>query len=183
MAVKIKYDEPEEPEDTPRSVNPRANGSPSPYREEVKEYLRQGMTIEQLVKQFKGRVTQRSIYRYKEEVDKEAKQAKAEPPKSSARPLHGPTDLGAVTARTPAPVIFRIGDFTIDLDPIDLLEAHKYCQDIRRIFPDLPDSFSDMLKEATRHVWAHASEIEARRSGVAILTEEEESDDAASEVE
>jgi len=146
---------------------------PSQYKEPAKQLLRQGKTPEEVVKEIP--LSLRSIYRYLKEIQDEKKGAETKPGGGAVKTVQGlPTPLASVTAKTPAPIIFRIGDQNIDLDPLDLLDAYRYCEDIKTMEPAIDDSFSLMVKIAAKRLWEFFSQRQAQRIGISIGQQEEE---------
>lgn len=146
---------------------------PSQHKEEIKQLLREGVTVEECATRFP--LTERTIYRYLKEVQNEkAGIVPEDKGKSATKIVTKPTELIVVTTKTPGPIVFRIGDQTIDLNPLHLLDAWRYCEDIKRIEPSIDDEFSLMLKVASKHLWEFFSQREARRVGVNLELKEEE---------
>jgi hypothetical protein len=101
-------------------------------------------------------------------------------PVSTAAPkvVGGNNPMAAVAARTPAPIVFVMGDLRIDLNPADFYDAYRYYQDIRRIDPGIDDTFSFAVKLAMKTVWEKFSEFEAARVGVTFSKEVIQDDSA-----
>ena len=116
----------------------------SEYKEPIKQLLRDGLSVEDCAKQYP--VSERTVWRYYKEVQDE--KAGIVPEKKAAtgvKPVKGTTEMAAITAKTPAPIIFRIGDQSIDLNPLDLLDAWRFCQDIKNMDPSIDDDFSGSI--------------------------------------
>ena len=125
------------------------------------------MSVEECAKKYP--VSERSVYRYNKEVqDEKAGKTVEEKGAAGGRVIKTPQDLAVVTSKAPGPIIFRMGDQTIDLNPAHLYDAFRYCQDIKRIDPSIDDDFSLMVKAACKNAWEIFSEREARRVGAKI---------------
>lgn len=149
------------------------------HKPEIMQLLQSGVAVEDLAKQFP--VSERTIWRYASDlkklrergVIKEKADGSFEIP-SKPREVKGKAELAAVAAKSPAPIVFRIGDQNIDLNPLDLLDSWRYCEDIKRMVPNIDDNFSSMLKLAAKRMWETVSESEARKMGLDIEQVKEE---------
>lgn len=143
----------------------------SPDKEEIKELMRkEGKRPEDLVGKYN--VGERTLYRYLAEVEQE-KAGKVEAKPGGETTVTRPAQLAVVTTRAPGPIVFRMGDRVIDINPEYLYDAFRYCEDIKRIEPAIDDDFTLMLKIAAKHMWEFFSEREARRIGAKIEEKEE----------
>jgi len=142
---------------------------PSQHRDEIKQLLRDGKSVEECVTLFP--ISERSVYRYLKEVQNEKSGKVTEDKLVSTQKVvteARPVDLAVVTTKTPGPIVFRMGGDEIDLNPGDLYDAWRYCEDIKRIEPSIDDSFTSMLKIGAKHIWEIFSQKEAARAGVQI---------------
>lgn len=148
---------------------------PSEHRESVKQAIRDGMSLEEVLAHFP--VSKTSFYRWHKEVQKELQEERAgklaEGAGSSGtagaqKVVKNQQDLAVVTSRAPGPIVFRMGEVNIDLNPQYLYDAYRYCEDIKRIDPSIDDDFSLMLKAACKNAWEIFSGREARRVGAKI---------------
>lgn len=138
---------------------------PSQHKGEIKQLLRDGVTPEECAVRFP--ISERTAYRYLAEVKKETSGGVVEEKSgSTVKVVKEPVPLAVVTTKTPAPIVFRMGDQQIDLNPQHLYDAWRFCQDIKRIEPSIDDDFTLMIKVAVEHVWEEFSHREARRAGV-----------------
>jgi len=146
---------------------------PSKHKEEIKQLLRDGISVEECATRFP--LSERTIYRYLREVQDE-KSGKVVEDKitSTQKVVTHPVDLAVVTTRTPGPIVFRMGGNEIDMNPGDLYDAWRYCEDIKRIEPSIDDDFTVMLKVAAKNLWEHFSHREASRAGVNLELVKEE---------
>jgi len=155
---------------------PSSNFQPNEHKDEMKQLLRSGASIEELMKRFG--VSMRTLYRYRDEIKAEDEGRPPEPKTDKSaqggqKPAKATQDLASITTKATAPIIFRMGEQSIDLRPSDLYDAFRYCEDIKRIDPSIDDDFSVMVKTACKHVWEIFSEREAVRSGARIEVSEE----------
>jgi len=140
---------------------------PSQHKEEIKQLLRDGISVEECATRFP--LSERTIYRYLREVQDEGSGKVTEERTISAQKVvtgTKPVELAVVTTKSPGPIIFRMGGSEIDLNPGDLYDAWRYCEDIKRIEPSIDDDFTIMLKIAAKHLWEFFSHREASRAGV-----------------
>ena len=155
---------------------------PSEWRDQVKKSIRDGMSLEEVLAHFP--VSKTSFYRWQKEVQKEIQDEKAgrvaedrgaaaTGTNTGSKVVKSPQDLAVVTSKAPGPIIFRIGEQNIDLNPAHLYDAYRYCEDIKRIDPSIDDDFSLMVKAACKHAWEVFSEREARRLGANVELVEE----------
>ena len=146
---------------------------PSQHKEEIKQLLRDGITVEECATRFP--LSERTIYRYLKEVQGEKSGTVTEDRTISAQKVvTKPVDLAVVTTKSPGPIVFRMGGNEIDINPGDLYDAWRYCEDIKRIEPSIDDDFTVMLKVATKHLWEIFSHREASRVGVNLELVKEE---------
>lgn len=143
---------------------------PSQYKEEAKQLLRDGKTPEEVHTILPLSV--RTLYRYFSEVQEEKKNTvggrviEERPGPAKVVTQTTPAQFAVVTTKTPGSIVFVMGDQKIDLNPQDLYDAWRYCQDIKRIVPAIDDDFTLMIKVAAKHLWEFFSQREARRVGV-----------------
>ena len=148
-------------------------GQPSKHKEDIKQLLRDGVTVEECATRFP--VSERSIYRYLREVQNEKTGKVVEDkPASTQKLVTNPVDLAVVTTKSPGPIVFRMGGNEIDMNPGDLYDAWRYCEDIKRIEPSIDDDFTVMLKVAAKNLWEFFSRREASRAGVNLELVKEE---------
>lgn len=148
---------------------------PSQHKEEVKQLLRDGISVEECATRFP--LSERTIYRYLREVQDESSGKVTEEKITSATKVvtnAKPVELAVVTTKSPGPIIFRMGGNEIDLNPGDLYDAWRYCEDIKRIEPSIDDDFTVMLKIAIKQLWEFFSRREAKRAGVNLELVKEE---------
>jgi len=146
---------------------------PSKHKDEVKQLLREGVTVEECVTRFP--LSERTIYRYLKEVQDERSGKVSEDRVTSAQKIvTNPVDLAVVTTKSPGPIVFRMGGHDIDMNPGDLYDAWRYCEDIKRIEPSIDDNFTVMLKVAAKNLWEFFSRREASRAGVNLEKVQEE---------
>ena len=146
---------------------------PSKHKEDIKQLLRDGVTVGECTTRFP--VSERSIYRYLREVqDEKAGKVVEDKPGSTQKLVTNPVDLAVVTTKSPGPIVFRMGGNEIDMNPGDLYDAWRYCEDIKRIEPSIDDEFTVMLKVAAKHLWEYFSHREASRAGVNLEKVQEE---------
>ncbi len=158
---------------------PKKVFQPSEFREDALQAIRDGASEMEILSRFP--ISQRTARRYAQEIEKEktlGPDLKKGTVVSSAGPgaetgggqkqVRGPQQLAVVTSRAPGPIVFRMGELNIDLEPQSIYDAFRYCEDIKRIDPSINDSFSQMLKIACKHTWEIFSEREARRVGTKI---------------
>lgn len=148
----------------------------SQYKEEIMGKLREGKKPKELATEYP--LTLRTIYRYLKEVQDEKAgehggKVVEDQGKSSSKVVTTPTQLAVVTTATPGPIVFRMGNQIINLNPEHLYEAFKYCQDIKAMDPAIDDDFSLVLKVAVKHVWEHFCQKEAQRVGVDLEVQKE----------
>jgi len=142
---------------------------PSKHKDEIKQLLREGISVEECATRFP--LSERTIYRYLREVQDESSGKVTEEKTTSAQKVvteTKPVDFAVVTTKSPGPIIFRMGSNEIDLNPGELYDAWRYCEDIKRIEPAIDDEFTVMLKIAAKHLWERFSQREASRAGVSI---------------
>jgi len=138
---------------------------PSKHKDEIKQLLRDGITVEECATRFP--LSERTIYRYLKEVQSESSgNVTEDKPASAQKVVTKPVDLAVMTTKQPGPIIFRMGGNEIDMNPGDLYDAWRYCEDIKRIEPSIDDDFTVMLKVAAKHLWELFSRREASRAGV-----------------
>ncbi|MDP2729120.1 MAG: hypothetical protein Q8O55_01400 [Dehalococcoidales bacterium] len=146
------------------------------FKEEIKQLFKDGVTLEEIVTRFPA-VSKRTIYRYQKEAEAEKANPAGErtggPAGSTSsqgiqKVVKTPQELAVVTSQTPGPIVFRMGGQSIDLNPANIYDAFRYCEDIKRIDPSIDDDFSTMVKTACKHVWEVFSEREARRINAEI---------------
>lgn len=146
---------------------PRKVFQPSQHKEEAMELLRGGKGAKE-VAETTG-ISERTAFRYVEELRKDpAGKVTEERVLSSQKVVKEPTELAVVTTKVPGPIVFRMGGQEIDLNPNDLYDAWRYCEDIKRIEPSIDDSFTVMLKVATKSLWEFFSQREAHRNGAIV---------------
>ena len=146
---------------------------PSQHKEEIKQLLRDGITVEECATRFP--LSERTIYRYLKEVqDEQSGKVTEDRVTSTQKVVTKPVDLAVVTTKAPGPIVFRMGGHEIDLNPGDLYDAFRYCEDIKRIEPSIDDNFTVMLKIATKNLWEFFSRREASRAGVNLELVKEE---------
>ena len=145
---------------------------PSQHKEEIKQLLRDGISVEECSTRFP--LSERTIYRYWKEIQDEKSGKGSEDKATPAQKVvTKPVELAVVTTKTPGPIVFRMGGNEIDMNPGDLYDAWRYCEDIKRIEPSIDDDFTVMLKVAAKHLWELFSHREANRAGVNLELVEE----------
>lgn len=150
---------------------------PNEHKEEIKQLFRDGVTLEEMLKRYPPSM-KRSIYRYQKEVTNE--QNGIVPPNkkvattATAVPPDKPVPLAVITSKSPAPIVFRMGDLNIDLDPAKLYRAYLYCEDIRQMEPSIDDDFTTLIKVAVQRMWDDVNALQASRRSIAIAVEIEE---------
>ena len=148
----------------------------SEYKEEALQRLRDGGSEADIRAEFP--ISPRTAKRYAQEIqDEKAVKLPESQTKQTVqtgqREVTKPQSLVTVTSKQPSPIVFRMGDLTIDLNPAHLYDAYRYYEDIKRIDPSIDDDFSTMVKAACKHAWEIFSEREAERAGVRIEIAEE----------
>lgn len=178
MAVKIRQKkEPPQLKEPPRQEESIQATEKAQREEEVKQLLRDGATVADCAERFS--LSERQVYRYLEKVRMEepnqADQGEERPTKGEERPTKArtvtpgtPQQLAVITTKSPGPIVFRMGNQVIDLEPADIYDAWRYCQDIKVMDPSVDDSFSHMLKVASKNLWDFFSQREARRVGAKL---------------
>ena len=145
---------------------------PHRLKEEIKQLLKDGVSPEECVTRFPPPQgpSERTIYRYLAEVKKENTGVVPAATTTTQKVVAGPTpqQLIVVTARTPAPITFSVAGVDIKVDPLALLDAWRYCEDIKRIEPSIDDEFTLMLKIAAKNLWEHFSHREADKARVTV---------------
>jgi len=146
---------------------PRKVFEPSQHKDEAMQLLREGVGVKEVSD--KTGISVRTGWRYAEEIKKEpGGKAAEERTLSAQKVVKEATEMAVVTTKVPGPIVFRMGGQEIDLNPADLYDAWRYCQDIKRIEPSIDDDFTKMLKAAAKHVWERFSQKEAARQGAAV---------------
>ena len=146
---------------------------PSQHKGEIMQLLRDGISVEECATRFP--LSERTIYRYLKEVQNEQSGKVVEDKVTSVQKvITKPVDLAVMTTKSPGPIVFRMGGSEIDLNPGDLYDAWRYCEDIKRIEPSIDDDFTVMLKVATKNLWEFFSHREASRAGVNLELVREE---------
>lgn len=72
----------------------------------------------------------------------------------TAKDKEGGGQLVTVAARRPAPIVFRVGDQNIDLNPQSLYEAYILYLDLKTRL-GLTDDFATVIKDAVGLAWRH----------------------------
>lgn len=152
---------------------PKSAFQPSPLKEEAKQALQDGMSVKDATVKFQ--LSERTLYEYKKELEDE-KKGVTKNSTGGDRVVKEETEvpLAVVTTRQPGPIVFRMGQTEIDLNPNPLYDAWRYCEDIKRMEPSIDDDFSSMLKVAAKHIWEHFSEREAARITTSVELKQKE---------
>lgn len=149
--------------------NPVNRYSPSPHKEEAKQALRNGTSVEEVATRFG--LSERAIWRYLKEVRNEPGFV-ASPDQTRSQPAVSPTKAAApkkggvgggqyqeggkiatVTAPKPAAINFYLGSDTIELDAGALLESYLLYADIQRQL-SITQSFSSFLRDGAGLIWS-----------------------------
>jgi transposase len=129
--------------------------APSPHREEAKAALREGASIDEIVRRFG--VSESTAKRYRKQI----KEEKGGTPPNAAEPAKAMVtggELGTIVQPKAGTVIFTFGQEIIPLNYFLLYDAYQYYKDIQREH-QIEDDFCTVIKDSVKYVWERLNQL------------------------
>jgi hypothetical protein len=120
----------------------RGQFSPNPHKEEALQALREGVSIEEVVRRWG--ISDKTARRYQ----KEAKEG-PKPPKPQSTKVGGITPLGTVVIPQTGVAVFTVGQDQVQIYPEDLFKCYDEYRDMRDLI-DWQGDFSSTIREGAK---------------------------------